>query len=72
MVCGLHWDRVRVEWGVFGPFSFSPCNNDIANAECISVLGSKVLDDAFETIEPVIALTASTVAQEELFAKLFG
>jgi hypothetical protein len=72
MIGGLHRYRVRVEWSVFGPFSFSPCNNDIANTECISVFGSKVLDDALETIEPVIALTASAVAQEELFAELFG
>ena len=56
-----------MEGGLLGPFSFSPSNDDIANAKCISVFCPIVLDDALESIEAGVSFAALAIAEEKIF-----
>jgi hypothetical protein len=61
-----------MEGRLFRPFCLSPRDNDIANAESVSVLGSEMLNNAFKAVKAGITLTPTPIAQEKLFTKLFS
>jgi hypothetical protein len=71
MECILHGDWIRMERGFLRPLSFSPCDNNVANAEGISMLGAKMLNYSFEAVKPGINLASISIAQEEFFPELF-
>jgi hypothetical protein len=72
MVNMFYWKGVWMERRLLWPFSLSPRDDDIANAERVGVLGAKVLNDAFKPVEPGVVLAIASVAHEEFLAKLLG
>ena len=66
----FHRDWIRVERCFLRPLRLSPGNNDVADAEGISMLSSEVLNDSLETVEARVGFASASVAQKKLFAEL--